>query len=110
MWWRTREFKVYERGLDRRVPALAESEARDAAATAALREFKLAEAKKTLVAIPDAEARLSKYITQCATQLRAIKNRVRSKYGEEPAEFVSALIDRAMQDLANGGRVKGGAA
>lgn len=110
MWWRVREFKVYERGLDKKVPPIAESEARDMAASAGLREYKLAEAQRTLIAIPEAEARLSKYVSQCATQLRAIKNRVRAKYGDEVAGFVDGLILRATQDLANGSRLKGGAA
>lgn len=106
MWWRAREFRTYERGIGKHIPAIAESEARDAAATATLREIKVAQAQRILIAIPEAEARLSKFVNQCATQLRAIKNRVRAKYGEEVADFVDGLVMRATQDLANGAQVK----
>ena len=108
-WWRSREFASLIRATSQeggKVPSIAVSEARDAAAKAEIRELELAEKRAQLVALRDVEARVAGRISQCIIQLRGIPNRLRAKFGTDVALATAKEIDRTCA-LLGGGKAEG---
>ncbi len=108
-WWRSREFAALLRATNQgneTVPAIAISEAKDAAAKAEIRQLELAEKRAQLVALRDVEARVAGRISQCVIQLRGIPNRLRAKYGSDVALAAAKEIDRTCA-LLGGGKAEG---
>jgi phage terminase Nu1 subunit (DNA packaging protein) len=108
-WWRSREFASLIRATNQgggAVPAIAISEAKDAAAKAEIRQLELAEKRKELVALRDVEARVAGRISQCIIQLRGIPNRLRAKFGTDVALATAKEIDRTCA-LLGGGKAEG---
>lgn len=108
-WWRSREFASLIRATTQgegAVPAIAISEAKDAAAKAEIRQLELAEKRAQLVALRDIEARVAGRISQCVIQLRGIPNRLRAKFGTDVAQAAAKEIDRTCS-LLGGGKAEG---
>lgn len=105
LWWRDREFasliQASKQG-EGSTPAIAISEAKEAAAKAELRELEVAEKRKQLVALRDVEARVASRMSQCVIQLRGISNRLRAKFGTEVALAIGKEVERSCVLLSNG--------